>query len=130
MIVCIYSVLIVLSTYLGFLYSNSLLVRLLWMAAPLSLFWAFGKERNIIVFEDVQFLQNRLKLSFISSFLSMGRVKSFCVLLMLLCILSFSFSFLGVSKCVSQPSPFCKDLWLPWYTSYIRQGSPLGFFSV
>ena len=39
--------------------------RKIWKAAPLSLIWQIGKERNKIVFEDATFSYNRLKLSFI-----------------------------------------------------------------
>ena len=40
----------------------------LWMAAPLYLFWAIWRERNRIVFDNVDFCFSRLKTSFISIF--------------------------------------------------------------
>ena len=60
------------------------------MAAPLSLFWAIWKERNIIVFEDEIFSLHRLKLSFISALISWAGkiVNEECSLVrILLCIL-------------------------------------------
>ena len=42
----------------------------LWMAASLSLIWAVWKERNTVVFEDVVFSPNRMKLSFVSALIS------------------------------------------------------------
>ena len=40
----------------------------------LSLIWVVWKERNTIVFEDVVFSQNRMKLSFVSALISWARL--------------------------------------------------------
>ena len=42
----------------------------LWMATTHSLIWAIWKERNRVVFEDVAFSPNRMKLSFVSVLIS------------------------------------------------------------
>ena len=62
----------------------------LWMAVPLCLFWAFWRERNIIVFDDELFSMTRLKTSFISMFVSWASCLELgeCYLVrILLCIL-------------------------------------------
>ena len=46
--------------------------KAIWRAAPLLLFWAIWKERNIIIFEDVIFPQLRLKLSVIRLLFTWG----------------------------------------------------------
>ena len=44
--------------------------RKLWLTTPLSFIWAIWKERNRVVYEDVVFSPNRMKLSFVSALIS------------------------------------------------------------
>ena len=65
-------------------------IRFLWRAVPLCLFWAIWKERNRVIFEDITFAPNRLKLSFSSSLHSCaGSIPNvdLSVVIILLCIL-------------------------------------------
>ena len=41
--------------------------RKIWLPAPLCIFWAVWKERNMLVFENDDFLLQRLKSSFVVS---------------------------------------------------------------
>ena len=39
--------------------------RMIWLAAPLCIFWAVQRERNKVIFENEDFLLSRLKSSFV-----------------------------------------------------------------
>lgn len=64
----------------------------MWITAPLCLMWDIWKERNQVVFEDVEFLVSKIKFSFISYltfWVGSNDVGEFSFVRLLLCILSF-----------------------------------------
>ena len=99
----------------------------LWLAAPLSLFWAIWKERNRIVFEDATFFLNRLKLSFVSSLNSWAGLLSnvtYSIVRILVYSLGFSLSWVGIF--FTLPFPFCTGLLTPVVYPLYTLGCLLG----